>query len=231
MPVSITRSWWTSRTVTSLRTQTSPLRAPGQRGQNIEERTGAVAGDDAEVAGSDEDAAIAYHHGQHCFDQPSRAVPRPSRSSRPTASSSGPRRPSTRTCTGLRGGGGNVGVVTRAEDAPLPYGEIHAGTLLWPYDRHAEVLRDWTRAAPETVTISFRIMHFPPLPELPPFLAGRSALLVDRAVAGDAGQARPSSPRSVTCGPSWTPGRRPPRRTSPTPTWRTKADTASARQD
>ena len=33
MPVSITRSWWTSRTVTSLRTQTSPLRAPGQRGQ------------------------------------------------------------------------------------------------------------------------------------------------------------------------------------------------------
>ena len=69
----------------------------------------------------------------------------------------------------------------------FPYGEVYAGMFLWPYERHAEVLRAWhawTRTAPEEITTSFRIMHFPPLPELPPFLSGRSVVVVDGAYAG-----------------------------------------------
>ena len=89
----------------------------------------------------------------------------------------------------LRGGGGNFGVVTAMEFRLFPYGEVYAGMILWPYERHAELLRAWhawTRTAPEEVTTSFRIIHFPPLPELPPFLSGRSVVVVDGAYAGGA---------------------------------------------
>jgi hypothetical protein len=87
----------------------------------------------------------------------------------------------------LRGGGGNFGVVTAMEFRLFPYGEVYAGMFLWPYERHADVLRtwhEWTRSAAEDVTTSFRIMHMPPLPDLPPFLSGRSVVVIDGAFAG-----------------------------------------------
>ena len=87
----------------------------------------------------------------------------------------------------LRGGGGNFGIVTAMEFRLYPYAEVYAGMFLWPYERHAEVLRtwhEWTRSAPEEITTSLRIMHLPPLPDLPPFLAGRSVVVVDGAFAG-----------------------------------------------
>ena len=89
----------------------------------------------------------------------------------------------------IRGGGGNFGIVTALEFRLYPYADVFAGFMLFPYERHAEVMRawrDWTRTAPEEVTTSFRIMHLPPLPELPPFLAGRSIVVIDGAYAGGA---------------------------------------------
>jgi len=89
----------------------------------------------------------------------------------------------------LRGGGGNFGVVTAIEFELFPYGEVFAGMMLWPYERHAEVLHAWhalTETAPEELTTALRIMHFPPLPELPPFLSGRSVVVIDGAYAGSA---------------------------------------------
>ncbi|HTE61577.1 MAG TPA: FAD-binding oxidoreductase [Solirubrobacteraceae bacterium] len=89
----------------------------------------------------------------------------------------------------LRGGGGNFGVVTAMEFRLFPYDAVYAGMFLWPYERHAEVLHAWhawTRTAPEAITTSFRIMHLPPLPELPPFLSGRSVVVIDGAHAGGA---------------------------------------------
>jgi FAD/FMN-containing dehydrogenase len=89
----------------------------------------------------------------------------------------------------LRGGGGNFGVVTAMEFRLFPYGEVYAGMFIWPYERAGEVLRawrDWTLTAPEDVTTSMRIMHFPPLPELPDFLRGRSVAVIDGAYAGGA---------------------------------------------
>jgi hypothetical protein len=89
----------------------------------------------------------------------------------------------------VRGGGGNFGVVTALEFRLFRHEAVYAGMFLWPYDRHAEVLRAWhawTRTAPEEITTSFRIIHFPPLPELPPFLSGRSVVLIDGAYIGAA---------------------------------------------
>ncbi|MGX5696816.1 FAD-binding protein [Agromyces soli] len=82
----------------------------------------------------------------------------------------------------LRGGGGDFGVVTAIEFRLLPIGELVAGMLLWPAERAAEVLEawsEWTSRVPDGVQSAARILHLPPLPELPPFLAGRSVVVVE----------------------------------------------------
>src|SRR5918992_429760 len=87
----------------------------------------------------------------------------------------------------LRGGGGNYGVVTALEFRLFPYGEVYAGMMIWPFERAGELLRawrDWTRTAPEEVTTAMRIMHIPPLPEVPEFVRGRSIAVIDGAYAG-----------------------------------------------
>jgi hypothetical protein len=71
----------------------------------------------------------------------------------------------------------------------FPYGEVYAGMFIWPYERADEVLRawrDWTLTAPEEVTTSMRILHLPPLPELPDCVRGRSVAVIDGAFAGGA---------------------------------------------
>ena len=88
----------------------------------------------------------------------------------------------------LRGGSGNFGVAVAIEIDLLPYAEVYAGMLLWDRERAPEVVRAWaawTRDLPETVTTSMRVMSFPPLPDLPPFLSGRQLAVIDGAVLED----------------------------------------------
>jgi FAD/FMN-containing dehydrogenase len=85
----------------------------------------------------------------------------------------------------VRGASGGVGVVVSLEIDLLPYPDVFAGMMLWDAARAAEVAhawREWTVDAPESATTSMRIMHFPPIPELPPFLSGRSVIVIDGAV-------------------------------------------------
>ena len=85
----------------------------------------------------------------------------------------------------LRGAGGAFGVVVSIELDLLPYPDVFAGLLLWDAARATEVARAWaawTATAPETVTTSLRLMHFPPVPELPPFISGRSVIVIDGAI-------------------------------------------------
>jgi FAD/FMN-containing dehydrogenase len=87
----------------------------------------------------------------------------------------------------LRGGGGNFGVVTTMELELHDVGRPYAGMMLWDVARAEEVLRtwaEWCRSAPEHVTTAFRVMRFPAIPELPPFLSGRAVVLLDGAVIG-----------------------------------------------
>ena len=88
----------------------------------------------------------------------------------------------------VRGGGGNLGIVVALEIELLPYADVVAGMLLWDRERAAEVVpawTAWTREVPESVTTSLRVMSFPPLPELPPFLSGRDVVVVDGALLED----------------------------------------------
>ncbi|GAB3779300.1 FAD-binding oxidoreductase [Nocardioides ungokensis] len=92
----------------------------------------------------------------------------------------------------LRGGGGNFGVVTALELRLLPIADVCAGMLLWDRERAPEVVpawTAWTRDLPESVTSSMRVMSFPPMPELPPFLSGRRLVVVDGALLEDDGRA------------------------------------------
>jgi FAD/FMN-containing dehydrogenase len=88
----------------------------------------------------------------------------------------------------LRGGGGNFGVVTAIEFRLYPIPDVYAGMLLWDRERAPEVVRawaQWSRTAPDSVTTSLRVMSFPPMPELPPFLSGRQLVVIDGAVLAD----------------------------------------------
>jgi FAD/FMN-containing dehydrogenase len=88
----------------------------------------------------------------------------------------------------LRGGGGSFGVVTALEIELLPIADAYAGMLLWDGSRAEDVVRAWARWTadlPEDTTTSCRILRLPPLPELPPFLSGRTVVVVDGAVLAD----------------------------------------------
>ena len=54
---------------------------------------------------------------------------------------------------GIKGGTGNLGIVTALEFALHPVRQVYAGNLYYPLDRAADVLRffaDWSRSAPPT---------------------------------------------------------------------------------
>ena len=88
----------------------------------------------------------------------------------------------------VRGGSGNLGVVVAIEIELLPMPDVFAGMLLWDRERAPEVVRawaEWTRTAPESATTSMRVMSFPPIPELPPFLSGRQLVVIDGAILED----------------------------------------------
>ena len=82
----------------------------------------------------------------------------------------------------LRGGGGSFGAVTAIEFRLYPITEVYAGVLFFPLDCAQEVLeawRQWLPTVPETVTSVGRVLRFPPLPDLPPFLSGQSYVVVE----------------------------------------------------
>lgn len=88
----------------------------------------------------------------------------------------------------LRGGGGSFGVVTALEFRLYPLTTVHAGALFWPLERAADVMhawREWTETLPASVTSVARVLRFPPLPEIPEPMRGRSLVVVE-AVFQDA---------------------------------------------
>jgi FAD/FMN-containing dehydrogenase len=70
---------------------------------------------------------------------------------------------------GLRGGGGNFGVVTSFEYQIHPVGPVLAGEVVYPLDQAKEVLRfyrDWSAAAPDEVRADATLLSGPEGPAL-----------------------------------------------------------------
>src|SRR4051794_10664214 len=81
----------------------------------------------------------------------------------------------------LRGGGGNFGVVTAIEFEVYPVAEVYAGTMFFPFERSAEVLRTWGEllpTLPDELMTWTAMLHFPDLPEIPEGMRGQSFTIV-----------------------------------------------------
>jgi FAD/FMN-containing dehydrogenase len=83
---------------------------------------------------------------------------------------------------GLRGGGGNFGIVTQFELALHPVGPIvYAGAIFFSAEHDAELLRrfrDWAPNAPNDVTALVSLTTAPPLPVIPEAWHGRKVAAV-----------------------------------------------------
>jgi FAD/FMN-containing dehydrogenase len=90
---------------------------------------------------------------------------------------------------GIRGGGGNFGVVTEFEFRLHELGPIVlAGLALWPLDRGMDVLpawRDYVDTAPDELSTACVVITAPPEPFVPEHLRGRTALGMAVLYVGD----------------------------------------------
>jgi hypothetical protein len=89
---------------------------------------------------------------------------------------------------GLRGGGGNFGVVTEFEFRLNPVGPmVLAGPVIWPMEDSPQVLRfyrEWIEQVPEELTTIVTHRRVLPLPSVPEELHGRHVLVVGSCYAG-----------------------------------------------
>lgn len=85
------------------------------------------------------------------------------------------------------GGGGDFGVVLAVELMLDQVGPIVGGRMLWPLEMARPVLRAFrqiTAEAPDELTLWAQLFRFPPMPELPELLRGRSFVAVDMTFLG-----------------------------------------------
>ena len=89
---------------------------------------------------------------------------------------------------GLRGGGGNFGVVTRFEFDLHPVSTVLGGLMIFPFDRGTEVLRafrEWAADAPDEASLLASIMTAPPEEFVPPKLAAQKIVALVGCWCGD----------------------------------------------
>jgi len=89
---------------------------------------------------------------------------------------------------GLRGGGGNFGIVTQFELELYPVGPtVYAGPIFYPADAAADLLRlfrDWGPGASDDVTAVVNLTTAPPLPVIPEAWHGKKVAVFLGVSAG-----------------------------------------------
>src|SRR6266545_3770871 len=89
---------------------------------------------------------------------------------------------------GVRGGGGNFGIVTEFEFRLNPLGpQVFAGPIFWPMDEAPSVLsfyRDWIADCPDELMTLIVERRAPALPAMPPDLVGQRVVAVVCVYAG-----------------------------------------------
>jgi len=93
---------------------------------------------------------------------------------------------------GVRGGGGNFGIVTEFEFHCVPLGtHVLAGPVFWPMEQSSEVLRfyrDWVADAPDELMTIIVHRKAPPLEFVPQDLHGKPVVMVICCWVGDLDQ-------------------------------------------
>ena len=100
---------------------------------------------------------------------------------------------------GLRGGGGNFGIVTEFEFRLHPVGPIvFAGPIFWPMEKAPALLRfyrEWSAEAPDELMTIVVQRKAPPLPFVPSELHGKPVVSVACCYAGPSRRGRRSCAR------------------------------------
>jgi FAD/FMN-containing dehydrogenase len=89
---------------------------------------------------------------------------------------------------GLRGGGGNFGIVTSFEFELYEVGTVFAGLVFYPADEAEQVLRGYRAAcaaAPDELTTLVNLTTAPPVPFLPASVHGQPVVAVGGCWSGD----------------------------------------------
>ncbi|WP_228002007.1 FAD-binding oxidoreductase [Nocardia australiensis] len=87
----------------------------------------------------------------------------------------------------LRGGGGNLAVVTGMEIDLMPVAELYGGSLMFDLAKSPEVLTAWTmwtRSVPEAMTSAVVVIPFPDIPMIPADVRGRQVVQLQVSFAG-----------------------------------------------
>jgi FAD/FMN-containing dehydrogenase len=89
---------------------------------------------------------------------------------------------------GVRGGGGNFGIVTDFEFRLNPLGpQVMAGPIFWPMEEAPKVLRfyrDWLAGSPDELMTVVMQRKAPALPVVPPEVVGKHVIVVGACYAG-----------------------------------------------
>jgi FAD/FMN-containing dehydrogenase len=89
---------------------------------------------------------------------------------------------------GLKGGGGNFGIVTSLEFSLYPLTSVYGGNLFYPVEMAKEVLDTYSRSVdtlPDEMSTAVAFLNFPPIPEIPEPLRGGSFITVRGCYCGD----------------------------------------------
>ena len=89
---------------------------------------------------------------------------------------------------GLKGGGGNFGIVTSLEFALYPITHVFGGNLFYPVEKAEEVLdlyARWSEGLPDEVTSAVAFLNVPPMPGIPEPLKGRSVITMRFCYTGE----------------------------------------------
>lgn len=90
---------------------------------------------------------------------------------------------------GLRGGKGNLGIVTEITVDLVPVTRIYGGGIFFPGEHAPELLRayrDWVAGLDEQTNTSIALLRLPPVPDIPEPLRGRFVVHLRVVHLGDA---------------------------------------------
>jgi FAD/FMN-containing dehydrogenase len=88
----------------------------------------------------------------------------------------------------LRGGKGSLGIVTSMEVELLEIPDLYGGPIFWPgalAPTLLTVFAEWVETLPPEFAASISLLRLPPLPDLPPPLAGQFTVHLRVAYLGD----------------------------------------------
>jgi len=89
---------------------------------------------------------------------------------------------------GLKGGGGNFGIVTSMKFDLYPIGTLYGGDLIYPVEKAPDMLEAyarWSADLPEEMSTGVAFLNVPPLPALPEPLRGKSVIALRGCYCGE----------------------------------------------